>query len=66
MSSHLSKTVSGDKIDRGDSARVWIARFLWRYVPGANIPEALSALSASLWVVIIGSDMARGISHSSD
>jgi hypothetical membrane protein len=45
---------------------VWIAEFLWRYVPGAAIPEALSALSASLWVVIIGFDMVRGISHSSD
>ncbi|MGB8781012.1 MAG: DUF998 domain-containing protein [Candidatus Bathyarchaeia archaeon] len=48
------------------AAAVWIAEFLWRYVPGVAIPEALSALSASLWVVIIGFDMVRGISGSSD
>ena len=48
------------------SATVWIAEFLWWYVPGVAIPETLSALSVSLWVVIIGFDMARDISHFGD
>jgi hypothetical membrane protein len=45
---------------------VWIAEFLWRYVPGAAIPETLSVLSASFWVVILGFDMVRDVSYSSD
>jgi hypothetical membrane protein len=42
-------------------AAVWIAEFPWPYVTGTAFSEVLSALSASLWVFILGFDMVRGV-----
>lgn len=46
------------------AAIVWIIQFTIRPVPGVAIPETLSALAASAWVVILGLKMFRDASHS--
>lgn len=40
---------------------VWIAQFLLRYVHGVAIPEVLSALAASLWVIVLSFKMERTV-----
>ena len=41
------------------AALVWVVEFLFRYVPGVAIPETLSALSVSLWTMVIGFMISR-------
>jgi hypothetical membrane protein len=48
------------------NAAVWLTQFSFRYAPGEAIPETLSALSASLWAVVIGFEMTRGGSCSGE
>jgi hypothetical membrane protein len=48
------------------AAIVWIAQFLLRYVHGVAIPETLSALAASLWVMVLSFKMARPSSGSNE
>lgn len=47
------------------AAVVWIAEFWAHYVPGVAIPETLSAVPASLWVVALGFNMLKTPSYSS-
>ena len=46
------------------AAIVWIVQFAVTPVPGVAIPETLSALAASAWVVVLGLKMFRDASHS--
>jgi hypothetical membrane protein len=46
------------------AAIVWIIQFTVTPVPGVAIPETLSALAASAWVVVLGLKMFRDASHS--
>ena len=39
------------------SAVVWVSEFWVHYVPGVAIPEALSAIAASVWAIVVGSRM---------
>ena len=42
----------------------WVLYFSIRFVPGVAIPEAVSALSASVWAIVIGSKMVKQASRS--
>ena len=42
----------------------WILYFSIRFVPGVAIPEAISALSASTWAIVLGYRMVKQASHS--
>lgn len=44
------------------AAVIWILEFLLRLVPGVAIPEALSAISASVWSMVHGVRMMREFS----
>jgi hypothetical membrane protein len=46
------------------AAAVWIAQFSFRFVPGLAIPETVSALSGSVWSVVVGFNMLRKTSAS--
>lgn len=48
------------------AATVWIVQFAVRPFPGVAIPETLSALAASAWVVVLGYKMFNEASHSND
>jgi len=48
------------------AATVWIVHFSTRLVSGVAIPETLSALSASTWSVVLGFNMLKETSRSSD
>ena len=43
---------------------VWVIQFSIRFVPGVAIPEAVSALSASAWSIVLGFKMLKQVSHS--
>lgn len=42
----------------------WILYFSIRFVPGVAIPEAISALSASTWAIVLGHRMVKQASRS--
>jgi hypothetical membrane protein len=42
---------------------VWIIQFSIRFVPGVAIPEAVSALSASAWSIVLGFLMLKRALH---
>jgi hypothetical membrane protein len=46
------------------AAIVWIVQFTARPFEGVAIPEALSALAASAWTVLLGFEMFKANSHS--
>jgi hypothetical membrane protein len=46
------------------AAAVWIIQFSIRFVSGVAIPEAVSALSASMWSIVLGFKMFKQASHS--
>jgi hypothetical membrane protein len=46
------------------AAAVWIAQFSIRFVPGPAIPETISALSGSVWSVVLGFNMLKKASAS--
>lgn len=46
------------------AAAVWIIQFSIRFVSGVAIPEAVSALSASMWSIVLGFKMLKQASHS--
>lgn len=46
------------------AAAVWIAQFSVRFVPGAAVPEAISALSGLVWFVVLGFKMMKETSTS--
>lgn len=48
------------------SVAVWVVQFSTRFVSGVAIPETLSALSATMWSVVLGFKMIKQASHSSD
>lgn len=48
------------------AAIVWAVQFAVRPVQGVAIPETLSALAASAWVVVLGFKMFRETPHSND
>jgi hypothetical membrane protein len=48
------------------AATVWIVQFAVRPFPGVAIPETLSALAASAWVVVLGFKMFNDASHNND
>jgi len=45
-------------------AAVWVVQFSVRFVPGVAIPETISALSASVWSVVLGFKMLKENSSS--
>jgi hypothetical membrane protein len=46
------------------AASPWVAFFATRFVEGVAIPEVISALSASVWLIIVGVKMLRETAHS--
>lgn len=46
------------------AAAVWIIQFSIRFVRGVAIPEAISALSASAWSIVLGVQMLKQASRS--
>jgi hypothetical membrane protein len=46
------------------AAAVWVAEFWVRYVPGVAIPETLSGIAASFWVIVTCFIMLRAASRS--
>lgn len=46
------------------AAAVWIVEFWVRYVPGVAIPETLSGIAASFWVIVASFIMLRATSRS--
>lgn len=48
------------------AAAVWTAQFSLRFVSGVAIPEKVSGLSVSVWVVVLSSAMLKEASHSNN
>lgn len=46
------------------AALVWVLQFAMRYVPNVAIPETISALLASTWIIVLGFKMLKEASHS--
>jgi hypothetical membrane protein len=46
------------------AAVVWVIQFSMRLVPSVAVPEAVSALSALMWFVVLGFKMLKQASHS--
>jgi hypothetical protein len=46
------------------AALPWVLSFSIRYVSGVAIPEALSGLVGSLWIVVLGYKMSKFASQS--
>jgi len=43
---------------------VWVIEFSIRFVPGVAIPEAVSAVAASMWAVVLSFQMLKRATHS--
>jgi hypothetical membrane protein len=48
------------------AAAPWVLYFLVRYVPGVAIPELISALTASVWAMVIGWKMFKSASFTQE